>query len=104
MHDILSDVSVSPEYAVNDVGSAQDFVCTATGDSSINIMWKSSDGSDVTASANQEDYDSGARISTLSFATLALDDDDSYTCYIEFGDSESTEESVQLDVIGMHFY
>jgi hypothetical protein len=38
-------------------------------------------------------------VSTLSFASLTLDDDDSYTCYIEFGDSESAEASTTLDVI-----
>ena len=88
---------------MNSVGSAQSFVCTATGDSSIDIKWKGWDGGDISSDATQDDYSTGdgTRTSTLSFDSLALTDDDTYTCYIEFGDSESTEAAAQLDVIGM---
>ena len=98
----ISDISVSPTYAVNNVGSTQSFVCTATGDSSVDIKWKGDDGVDI-SSASQDAYstDDGTRTSTLSFDSLELADDDTYTCYIEFGDNESTEAAAQLDVIGM---
>ena len=88
---------------MNNVGSTQSFVCTATGDSSIDIKWKGSDGVDISSNANQDAYNTEdeTRTSTLSFDSLELSNDDTYTCYIEFGDSESTEAVVQLDVIGM---
>ena len=87
---------------MNDVGSTQSFVCTATGDSSIDIKWKGGDVIDMSsASQDANSTDDGTRTSTLSFDSLELTDDDTYTCYIEFGDSESTEAAVQLDVIGM---
>ena len=53
------------------------------------------------ASEGNYNIEDGTITSTLTFDSLTTQDTDTYTCYVEFGDSESVEAEAQLGVNGM---
>ena len=98
----ISDVSISPTSATQHVGNSLDFVCTANGDSNITIKWKTTTvDKTILASEGNYNIEDGTITSTLTFDSLTTQDTDTYTCYVEFGDSESVEAEAQLAVNGM---
>ena len=87
------------------VGSALTIACTVTGDDTVDVKWKNTDGVDKTSLATQEAYVTGTstRVSKLTIPKLILTESTTFTCYTEFGDSEKVEQTIQLHVVGWYY-
>eukprot|EP00116_Pleurobrachia_bachei_P004764 sb/3465026/ len=108
----MNKMTATTAYAIKAAGESQDFVCTATAVSTVDIKWRKQTGvtdgnpvyEDLTSKATQAAYNTGdnTRTTTLSLTSLAnSDSSDSIECYDATVGITATQELNVVEISGI---